>query len=114
MAGKIYTLKPSLDYNYPIKGDKSIEKISLKERFLEWLGDFLLILLVVLLLILTVGIAYKSMVYFKIKLEKRTLNAERVQLERELSRLTSREVVLEKAKALGLREPQEYDIIRLR
>lgn len=114
MGGRVYTLKPSLDYNYSTKRDKNTEEISLKERFLEWLGNFLLILLAVLFLIITIAIAYKALVFFKIKFEKRTLNAEKVQLERELSRLTSREVVSEKAKALGLREPQEHDIIRLR
>jgi hypothetical protein len=48
-----------------------------------------------------------------VRVEKNKLSQENVYLTSELTRLTSKEVLEEKAKKLGLRPPREKDIIRV-
>ncbi|MCS7150338.1 MAG: hypothetical protein RMI93_06330 [Caldimicrobium sp.] len=114
MSGKVFTVRPTVNYSYQVKKDRETEKVSLKDKIFEWGENLLLTVLAVVFLVLSVAVAYETLVYFKIKFEKRALGLEKVQLEKELNRLTSREVILEKAKTLGLRAPQEQDYIRLR
>lgn len=114
MNGKVYTVKPGVSYRASTRREKTEERVSLKERVLDFLETGLMILLLSVFLFLSVAVAYKSLVYFKIKMDRRALSSEKVQLEKELSQLTSREVLVEKAKALGLRPPQEKDEIRLK
>lgn len=113
MAGKVYTLKPNLGYNRALN-KKSEETLTLREKLAEYLEKALLIFLSVIFLVLTVGVAYKTLVYFKIKRESQKLILEKQVLEGELKKLTSREVILEKAKVLGLRKPERGDIITLK
>ncbi len=114
MSGKVYTFKPDLAYRKSLYKEKEKEEISIKERLLEAIETLLLFILLILCLVLSVVVAYKSLIYIKIKSEKRTLLLEKKQLQEQLSQLTSREVVLEKAKKLGLRLPTEKDSINLR
>lgn len=114
MNGKVYTLKPDVAYKRQVYKEKTTQEISFKERFLESVETFILFLLISLFLVLSVGVAYKSLLYIKVKNEKRVLLLEKNQLQEQLNRLTSREVVLEKAKKLGLRPPAEIDYINLK
>ncbi|BAU23185.1 hypothetical protein THC_0794 [Caldimicrobium thiodismutans] len=115
MAGKVYTLKPDLSYSSPLKkNQKKEEEIPLRERLIETLEKVLLFFISILFLVLSIGVAYKTLVYFKIKSESRKLLLEKQVMEEELKRLTSREVILEKAKVLGLRKPEAGDIIKLK
>jgi len=115
MAGKVYTLKPTINYPAPQANKKRAEeKVSLKERVVETFETFLLVLLFSIFMVATMGVAYKSFIYFKIKREKSLLLTESSLLEEELKKLTAREVVLEKARELGLRPPTEKDYIHLK
>lgn len=114
MNGKVYTVKPGIDYKTSIRRERAEEKSSLKDKAVDLLETALLLLLLCVFLVLTVAVAYKSIIYFKLKMEKRALSLERAQLDKELNQLTSREVLLEKARALGLRPPQDKEQIRLR
>lgn len=114
MQGKVYTVKPGVTYNAQVRREREVEKVPFKERLMDMVETSLLIFLSIVFLVSTVAVAYKSLVYFKMKFDKRALAIEKSQLEQELKRLTSREVVLEKAKQLGLRPPQESDFIRLK
>lgn len=113
MSGKVYTLKPDIAYKKGVS-EKTSQETSLKDKIIEGLENFLLILLVILFLVLSVGIAYKSLVYIKIRSERNTLLLEKKGLQEQLKNLTSREVLLEKAKKLGLRLPTERDYIYLK
>ncbi len=115
MSGKVYTLKPDVAYKpTTTHKEKAKEEVSLKEKLKERFEAFLLLLMIVLLLVSSVGVAYKSMLYFELKNEKRKLLFERAQLEELLNRLTSREILLEKAKKLGLRQATDRDTITLK
>lgn len=114
MNGKVYTVRPGMGYRTSVKRERVEERVSYRERMLDFLETSLIVLLLAILLVLTTLVAYKSLIYFKMKMDKRALSLERAQLEKELSQLTSREVLMEKAKALGLRPPQDKDQIRLR
>jgi cell division protein FtsB len=48
-----------------------------------------------------------------VRVEKNKLSQENVYLNSELTRLTSKEMLEEKAKKLGLRPPREKDFIRV-
>lgn len=114
MAGKVYTFKPDVNYQRVNAKGGIEEKPSLKERVLDAFEVFLLIVLFSVFIVATAGVAYKSFIYFKIKKEKRALISEKVILEEQLNRLTSREIILDKAKKLGLRPPKEEDYIYLK
>lgn len=114
MAGKVYTLRPDVSYRKINTQKREEEKLSFKERIVETFEVFLLLLLFSLFVAGTVGVAYKSFLYFKIKREKNTLLTERTLLEEELKRLTSQEVILSKARTLGLRPPQKEDYLYLK
>lgn len=114
MSGKVYTVKPNVITPKRLNTNAKEESITLKERFSLALEGFLILILSVLFLLVTIGIAYKSYLYIKIKKEKARVIAEKMVLEEELNRLTSREVLLEKARKLGLREPKKEEVIYLR
>ncbi len=114
MAGKVYTLKPNVDYRKVSEKGRAEEKVSLREKVLESLETLLLVILLSVFITVLGGLSYKGFVYFKIKREKASLLAEKNVLEERLKNLTSREIVLEKAKKLGLRPPQERDYIYLK
>lgn len=115
MAGKVYTLKPDLSYSSTLKKNQNKEEeVPLREKLLESLEKAFLFLVSILFLVLSIGVAYKTLVYFKIKSESKRLLLEKQVMEEELKKLTSREVVLEKAKVLGLRKPEAGDFIKLK
>ncbi|MEZ0344078.1 MAG: hypothetical protein ABWJ99_04680 [Caldimicrobium sp.] len=114
MAGKVYTLRPDVRYQKVSGKSKAEEKVSFREKMLETLETFLLVILFSLFLVASGGVIYKSFIYFKIKKEKEALLAEKTVLEERLKNLTSREIVLDKARKLGLRPPQEGDYIYLK
>jgi len=114
MSGRVYTVKPNVITPKRLNTSAKAESISLKERFSSALEGFLLLFLSVLFFLITFGIAYKGYLYIKIKKEKARVLAEKMVLEEELNRLTSREVLLEKARKLGLREPKKEEVIYLK
>jgi cell division protein FtsL len=132
MAGKVYTVKPgdslikeasrrsreSRDMLKPtVLKPKARSEERGEESLLEVLIDYLekgaLLLLTVLFLVVSVFFAHKLYQYFMVRVEKRKLSQENVYLTSELTRLTSKEMLEEKAKRLGLRPPREKDIIRV-
>ncbi|MFN4196872.1 MAG: hypothetical protein ACK4FM_02560 [Caldimicrobium sp.] len=118
MQGKVYTIKPDIIYKKQVSKAVSKERVenevSLKERIIDRLESVLLLILSVIFLVASVGVAYKSLILIKIKSEKRKHLLEQAQLQEQLKVLTSREVVLEKAKKLGLKPPSEKDYIILK
>ncbi len=119
MSGRVYTLKPNLStYRPPLPSKSSPkneqEKISFKERIVEAIENFLLLIGVIAFLVSTVGILYKSFVYFQLRSEKNRLMIEKNLLEKELNKMTSQEVLMNKSRALGFRAPTQQDIINLR
>jgi len=114
MSGKVYTVKPNVITPKRLDTKTKDESINLREQFSSALEGFLILILSILFLLVTIGIAYKSYLYIKIKKEKARVLAEKMVLEDELNRLTSREVLLEKARKLGLREPKKEEVIYLR
>ncbi len=117
MGGKIYTVKPTTAFsNQSIslpKGREQAEKGDLKESLVDYLERGLLLGLLVLFLVLSVFLARKVYQYFLYHAEKRRLAEENRVLTSEISRLTSKEALEEKAKKLGLRPPKPQEIIRL-
>lgn len=118
MQGKVYTIKPDISYKKQMSNAVSKERVekegSLKERIIDKLESLMLLILSVVFLAISVGVAYKSLILIKIKSEKRKHLLEQAQLQEQLKGLTSREVVLEKAKKLGLKPPSEKDYIILK
>ncbi|MGC8871396.1 MAG: hypothetical protein ACP5KO_00165 [Caldimicrobium sp.] len=114
MAGKVHTLKPDVNYQRISPRKKAEEEVSLKERIREAFESLLLIILFSILIVATAGVAYKSFIYFKVKREKNHRLAEKMVLEEQLNKLTSREILLDKARKLGLRPPKEEDYIYLK
>lgn len=114
MAGKIYTLRPYVSYQKENSKVKAEEKGSFKERIFETLETFLIAILFSFFVLASGVVIYKGFIYLKIEREKKALLAEKIVLEERLKILTSRELVLDKAKKLGLRPPQEGDYIYLK
>jgi len=113
MNNKPLIYKPSIDYHYTNKGTKNKEEsISLKDWIKEVLINWFIFLLGIIIFVLSVAIAYNAYLLIKFKLEKTSLINENRALKKEYQYLTSKEVVLKKAKALGLRPPQENDFLR--
>jgi cell division protein FtsL len=132
MAGKVYTVKPGGSFmkeaSRPFRESRDMlkptvskPKARLEERGEETLREVLidyiekgaLLFLIVLFLVVSVFFAHKLYQYFMVRVEKNKLFQENVYLTSELTRLTSREMLEEKAKRLGLRPPREKDIIRV-
>lgn len=109
--------KPSKVYNdSKIAKEATSEKTfssSLKKFLKELLIKVLLFGLTFLNLLSLIGVSYKGYVFLKYKIEKRTLEEENRRLNEEYKRLTSQDVLLEKAKSLNLRAPQEEDFLRI-
>ncbi len=133
MAGKVYTVKPesslinrpashSSGYVKRLKPTVSkptgqaerMEEENLKEVIIDYIEKGALLLLTLLFLVVSIFFAHKIYQYLIIKVEKNKLSQEYTYLTSEITRLTSREMLEEKAKKLGLRPPRENDIIRVR
>ena len=132
MAGKVYTVKPSGSYmkealrpsresramlkptvSKPKARTEEIGEKSLREVLIDYIEKGALLLLTVIFLVVSVFFAHKLYRYFMVRVEKNKLSQEYVYLTSELTRLTSNEMLEEKAKKLGLRPPTEKDIIRV-
>ena len=131
MAGKVYTVKPGGSFMKenlrPSRGSVEMLKPtvskpkarseereeSLREVLIDYIEKGALLLLTVLFLVVSVFFAHKLYQYFMVRVEKNKLSQENVYLTSELTRLTSKEMLEEKAKKLGLRPPTEKDIIRV-
>jgi cell division protein FtsL len=132
MAGKVYTVKPGGSFMketlHPSRESREMlnptvlklkvrteerRKESLREVLIDYIEKGALLLLTVLFLVVSVFFAHKLYQYFMVRVEKNKLSQENVYLNSELTRLTSKEKLEEKAKKLGLRPPTEKDIIRV-
>ncbi|MFZ8832161.1 MAG: hypothetical protein ACO2OY_08450 [Thermodesulfobacteriaceae bacterium] len=132
MAGKVYTVKPGGSFMketlHPSRESREMlnptvlkpkvrteerRKESLREVLIDYIEKGALLLLTVLFLVVSVFFAHKLYQYFMVRVEKNKLSQENVYLNSELTRLTSKEMLEEKAKKLGLRPPTEKDIIRV-
>jgi cell division protein FtsL len=114
MNNKAMIYRPTIEYNYKNKKDRNKEEaISLKEWIKEFVTDIVIFFLGILVFVLSVAIAYNTYLLIKLKVEKVSLLKENQALKREYQFLTSRDVVLRKAKILGLYPPQKEDILRL-
>lgn len=114
MQGKVYTLRPDITYKKQAAKEKVEKETSLRERLIDKLESAMLLFLGIIFLSASVGVAYKSLILIKINSDKRRYLLEQAQLQEQLKNLTSREVVLEKTKKLGLRPPSEKDYIILK
>lgn len=114
-SNKTLVYKPGFQANLGRRSSHKAkeEKTSFKERVKEILLNFSLILGGVLLFVLSVAIGYKSYILINLKVEKYNLIKKNQELKIRYQTLTSREVVLEKAKKLGLYPPQREDNIYL-
>jgi cell division protein FtsL len=132
MAGKVYTVKPGGSFmkevSRPSRESRDMLKPtvskpkarleekgeeSLREVLIDYIEKGTLLLLTVFFLVVSVFFAHKLYQYFMVRVEKNRLSQENVYLTSELTRLTSKEMLEEKAKKLGLRPPREKDIIRV-
>jgi cell division protein FtsB len=114
MNNKTMIYRPTIEYNYKNKRDKSKEEaISFKNRIKEFITDSFIFFLGILVFVLSVAIAYNTYLLIKLKVEKVSLLKENQALKKEYQFLTSRDVVLRKAKTLGFYPPQKEDILRL-
>ncbi|WP_038055406.1 hypothetical protein [Thermodesulfobacterium hydrogeniphilum] len=114
IVNKALHYKPDLEYNnIKSKSKKKKEKVSFKELLKEFFLNVALLFFAILTVIFTAGIAYKSYILFKLKKEVYKLTQENQKLVKKYQYLTSRDIVLEKAKKLGLRPPQNRDYLRL-
>lgn len=132
MAGKVYTVKPGGSFmkeaSHPSRESREMlnptvlkpkarteerRKESLREVLIDYIEKGALLLLTVLFLVVSVFFAHKLYQYFMVRVEKNKLSQENVYLNSELTRLTSKEMLEEKAKKLGLRPPREKDFIRV-
>ncbi|QER41659.1 hypothetical protein F1847_02450 [Thermodesulfobacterium sp. TA1] len=117
MANRTLVYRPHLDSKSnktSTDQKKNTEKVCLKDWIKQWVFNVSLILTVVLLFVMSVATAYKTYVWIRLKVEKHQLLSKNKELKSQFYSLTSREVVLEKAKKLGLRPPQEGDYISLK
>lgn len=108
--------KPSGGPNYSftereVSSEASI--FSLKEFLKECLVKSLIFVLIFLNFLSWIAFSYQGYLFIKYKLERKTLEKENTALREEYKKLTSQEVVLEKAKSLGLRAPQKEDYWKL-
>ena len=114
MNNKTLIYKPTLEYHHANRKSKNKnETISLKDWIKEILTNCFLFLLGICIFVLTIGIAYNTYLLIKIKVEKISLIKENQALKKEYQFLTSREVILKKAKTLGLYPPKKKDFLRL-
>uniref|UniRef100_A0A7V5XFX8 Cell division protein FtsL n=1 Tax=Thermodesulfobacterium geofontis TaxID=1295609 RepID=A0A7V5XFX8_9BACT len=114
MNNKTIIYRPTIEYNYKNKKDKSKdEAISFKDWIKEFITDSFIFFLGILIFVLSVAIAYNTYLLIKLKVEKVSLLKENQILKKEHQFLTSKKVVLEKAKTLGLSPPQKEDMFRL-
>jgi cell division protein FtsL len=114
MNNKTLIYRPTIEHyrtNGRTKNKKEV--ISLK----DWLKDFfintLIFFLGITIFVLSVAIAYHTYLLIKLKVERFSLLKENKTLKQEYQLLTSKEVVLRKAKILGLYPPEEKDFLRL-
>ncbi len=115
MNNKTLIYKPSVDYYHTSrKTNTKSETVSLKERVKIFLENLLILLLGISIFVLSVGIAYNTYILAKLKVKKLSLLKENKALRKEYQYLTSREVVLKKAKKLNLYPPQKGDLIKLK
>ncbi len=106
--------RPIIEYNYKNKKDKSKdEAVSFKDWIKEIIIDSFIFFFGILIFVLSVAIAYNTYLLIKLKVEKVSLLKENQILKKEYQFLTSKRVVLEKAKTLGFYPPQNEDMIRL-
>lgn len=114
-SNKTLVYKPGLQANLRRKSSHRAkeEKTSFKEKVKEIILNFSLILCGVLLFVISVAIGYKSYILISLKVEKHNLIRKNQELKTRYQTLTSREVVLEKAKKLGLYPPHREDNIYL-
>ncbi|MCX8041623.1 MAG: hypothetical protein N3A56_03925 [Thermodesulfobacteriaceae bacterium] len=108
--------KPSIGPNYSsMERDFSSESSisSLKEFLKECLLKSLIFILIFLNLLSWIAFGYQGYLFIKYKIERKTLERENKALREEYKKLTSQEVLLEKAKNLGLRAPQKEDYWKL-
>lgn len=113
MNNKTLIYRPTIEYHQTNNRTKNKnEAISFK----DWLKDFLtncfILLLTILIFVFSIAVAYNTYLLIKFKVEKFSLIKENRALKKEYQYLTSREVVLKKAKVLGLHPPQEKDFLR--
>lgn len=114
MKNKAIIYGPTVEYNHTNKKAKSKEEaISIKDWIREFIIDGLLFSLGILIFVFSVAIAYNTYLLIKLKVEKISLLHENQSLKKEYQYLTSKGVVLEKAKILGLYPPQKEDLLRL-
>ncbi|WP_022855687.1 hypothetical protein [Thermodesulfobacterium thermophilum] len=117
IANKTLVYKPHLDRRVnqvSSSQKKNVAKFCFKEWIKQLTFNTALILTTVLLFVMSVATAYKTYVWIKLKVEKHQLLSKNKELKNQFYSLTSREIVLEKAKKLGLRPPQNGDYIFLR
>lgn len=110
--------KPSVNYSYSqvektFSESSSSLKFSLKQYLKEIVIKILIFLLIFLNFSFFIAVSYKGYMLFRFKIEKRALEKENKGLKEEYKKLTSQEVLLEKAKSLGLRVPQKEDYLRV-
>lgn len=112
---KTLVYKPGLqtDLGKRPKSKPKEEKISFKERIKEFVLNTCLVLSGVLFFVISVSLGYKTYILLNLKVEKHHLIKKNQELKARYQALTSREVVLEKAKKIGLVPPQKEDYIYL-
>ncbi|PMP66964.1 MAG: hypothetical protein C0190_04405 [Thermodesulfobacterium geofontis] len=114
MNNKATIYRPTVEYTHTNKKSKNKEEaISIKDWIKEFIVDSFLFFLGILIFVFSVATAYNTYLLIKLKVEKKSLLHENQSLKKEYQYLTSKEVVLEKAKVLGLYPPQKEDLLRL-
>ena len=115
MNNKTLIYKPNIGYYHNSKKNNAkSETVSLKERVKIFLENLLILLLGISIFVLSVGIAYNTYILAKLKVKKLSLLNENQALRKEYQYLTSKEVVLEKAKKLNLYPPKKENFIKLK
>jgi cell division protein FtsL len=98
-------------YSHSATKSRLKKRVSLKELLRE-LGEKLLIALLLIGTFLSAcGVFYRGYQWFRLRTIKQELLAENKQLKAQYLRLTARDVVLRKAKKLGLRPPEKKDFL---
>ncbi len=112
MINKALHYKPDIAYST----QKSVrkKKTTLKEKLKEFLVNLCFLFLILLNIVAAIGVAYKSYIYFSLKKEFHKLKKENEILVKKYQYITSKDVVLKKAKKLGLRPPEKGDYIELK
>ncbi len=115
MNNKTLIYKPTISYQNTGKRTTSKSKsLSLKDWIKEVLMNFVIVLMGIVFFVLTTAIAYNTYLLVKVRAEKLSLLKENKALKAKYQLLTSREIILKKAKALGLHPPQKKDILRIK